>query len=142
MVKFLFPLRLRSMLKQQNIKRKEKEYVLNKVQFNYDKQHDLVYASKEGTKVAGNVMIGEFHVEFDENKKVVGLEILHASELVEAYGISQKILEEVKRADIRVKITNNSLLVSLVLYSLEEQHTATIAMNNIEEASIRTLVSV
>ena len=130
------------MLKQQNIKRKEKEYVLNKVQFNYDKQHDLVYASKEGTKVAGNVMIGEFHVEFDENKKVVGLEILHASELVEAYGISQKILEEVKRADIRVKITNNSLLVSLVLYSLEEQHTATIAMNNIEEASIRTLVSV
>ena len=87
-------------------------------------------------------MIGEFHVEFDENKKVVGLEILHASELVEAYGISQKILEEVKRADIRVKITNNSLLVSLVLYSLEEQHTATIAMNNIEEASIRTLVSV
>ena len=50
-----------------NITRNRREYLIKKLKFNYDKDNDLFYTYKEDSQVYSNVMIGDFHIEFNKN---------------------------------------------------------------------------
>lgn len=56
----------------------------------YDKEQDILYVHK-GDKEADSLPIEDFIVEFSHNNKVVGMEILNASENPDKYGIREEI---------------------------------------------------
>lgn len=119
-------------MKQSNITRNRKEQFIGNLEFNYDKLNDLLYVYKKNSNVYSNVMIGDFHLEFNRNNELVGIEVLNASEILGEYGIPLKILENIKKVDLKVITRGNSLLVFMIIDSMDQTKSATITMNNLE----------
>jgi seryl-tRNA(Sec) selenium transferase len=86
-------------------------------------------------------MIGEFHLEFNKNGEVIGVEILNASELLAEYDIPQKTLQNIEKTELKVVVRNNSLIVFLIIRSLNQEKSATITMNNIESPIMQAIAS-
>lgn len=128
-------------MKPLNITQNRKEYYIRKLKFSYDKLNDLLYIYNENTSVFSNVMIGEFHLEFNKDKEVVGVEILKASDILEEYSISKKILENIENVEIKVVVRNNSLLVFLVIRALNQEKSAAITMNSLESPIMQAIAS-
>jgi uncharacterized protein YuzE len=126
-------------MKRSNITRNRKEYLIRKLEFSYDESNDLLYVYKRKASVYTNVMIGEFHIEFDKGGEVVGVEVLRASDLLGEYGISRKILENIKEATLKVVVKGNSLLIFLMVSALNEEKTATITLNNVESKIMKSV---
>jgi uncharacterized protein YuzE len=127
-------------MRRSNISGNRREYVLKDLSFSYDRLNDLLYIYKKDSNVYSNVIIGEFHLEFDKAGELVGVEILKASEILKEYSISKKLLENIKKTELKVVITNNSLLVFLVIQSLDQEKSATITMNNLESHALETAI--
>ncbi|MAG20360.1 hypothetical protein CL618_02920 [archaeon] len=119
-------------MKQLNITRSRKEYIIKDLKFNYDKLNDLLYVYRENSNVYTNIVVGEFHLEFDKEGEIVGMEILKASELLSEYGILKKSLENIENVSFKVVVNNNSLLVFLGINALNEEKSATITMSDIK----------
>ncbi|MBU1203875.1 MAG: hypothetical protein KKG60_02275 [Nanoarchaeota archaeon] len=119
-------------MRQLNIIRNRKEYIVKSLEFNYDKLNDLLYVYKRDSNVYSNVVIGDFHLELDRKMGVVGLEVLRASELLGEYGISKEILESLEKVSLKVITSHNSVLVFLGFFALNQQKSAAITMNNLE----------
>lgn len=126
-------------MKSSNITANRKEYFVKNIKHNYDKKNDLLYVYRENSKCYSNVVVGDFHIEFDKDGKVVGLEILKASEILEEYGISQGFLENSEGAELRAVLNNNSLLVFLSISSKNEKKSATITMNDVRSGIIEAI---
>ena len=90
-----------------------KKYFIKNLKFRYELLNDLFYAYKENSNVYSNVMIGEFHLEFDREGRIVGIEILKASGVLGAYGIQKKFLENIDDAGLKVIVKDNLMLVFL-----------------------------
>ena len=127
-------------MRRSNISGNRREYVLKDLSFSYDRLNDLLYIYKKDSNVYSNVIIGEFHLEFDKAGELVGVEIHKASEILKEYSISKKLLENIKKTELKVVITNNSLLVFLVIQSLDQEKSATITMNNLESHALETAI--
>ena len=127
-------------MRRSNISGNRREYILKDLSFSYDRLNDLLYIYKKDSNVYSNVIIGEFHLEFDKAGELVGVEILKASEILKEYSISKKLLENIKKTELKVVITNNSLLVFLVIQSLDQEKSATITMNNLESHALETAI--
>jgi uncharacterized protein YuzE len=119
-------------MKQSNIIRNRKEHFIKNLEHDYDSLNDLLYVYKKGAGVYSNVVIGDFHLEFNKNSELVGIEILNASGILKEYKISRKVLENINKADLKVVISGNSLLIFLIICSEGQTKSATIAMNNLE----------
>ncbi len=120
-------------MKRSSTTRNRREQHIKGLKFSYDKLNDLLYVYKENSSVYSNVMIGEFHLEFNKDWEVVGIEVLKASEILGEYGIPKKILENIQKVNLKVVSSNNSLIVFLIIQATEkEAHSATITMNNLE----------
>lgn len=128
-------------MRQLNIIRNRKEYTIRHLEFNYDKLNDLLYVYKKKSSVYSNVMIGEFHLEFSKDREVVGVEILKASELLGEYDIPKKFLENIENINIKVVVRNNSLLIFLIIHSLNKEKSAAITMNNLESPIMREIAT-
>jgi uncharacterized protein YuzE len=118
-----------------------KQYFVKNTKCNYDKDNDLLYIYKQESCVYSNVMIGEFHLEFNKNGEVIGVEILNASELLAEYDIPQKTLQNIEKTELKVVVRNNSLIVFLIIRSLNQEKSATITMNNIESPIMQAIAS-
>lgn len=114
-----------------------KEYSLRNLGFRYDKANDLLYAHEEGSNFYSDVVIGEFHLQFDRKGKVIGLEVLNASDLLGEYGISKELLENIRSLTLKVVLNNNSLIVFLAIKGLKEEKQASITMNSPESPIMR-----
>ncbi len=128
-------------MRQLNIIRNRKERLIRNLKFYYDELNDLLYIYKDNSTVYSNVMIGEFHLEFNKTKELVGVEILKASDILKEYDIPQEILKDIQKIDLKVVVTNNSLLVFIVVYSKDQQRSATITMNNLESPIMQAIAS-
>lgn len=128
-------------MKQANITRGKKQYFIKNLKYDYDKLNDLLYVYKKDSNVYSNVMIGEFHLEFDKNMNVVGLEILKASDILDAYNIPKRILENIEKVELKVVVKNNSLLVFMIIHALNQEKSAAITMNNLEAPIMKAIAS-
>ena len=128
-------------MKRLNITGYRKEYLVKNMKFNYDELNDLLYVYKKDSSVYSNVMIGEFHLELNKNGEIVGIEILKASEILSEFDIPQEILQHIDKAELKVVIRNNSLLVSLMIHGLDQDKSATITMNNLESPIMHAIAS-
>lgn len=124
-----------------NITRNRKEYFIKHLKFSYDRLNDLLYVYKKKSNVYSNVMIGEFHLEFNREGEVVGIEILRASEILKEYNIARKILENISKVDMKVVIRNNSLLVFIIIHGLDQEKSAAITMNNLESPIMKAIAA-
>lgn len=128
-------------MKRSNIIRNRKERIISKLKFYYDDLNDLLYAYKDNSSVYSNVMIGDFHLEFNKAGELVGIEILNASDILKEYDIPKKILENIEKVNLKVVSSGNSLLVFLMIYSMDQEKSATITMNNLETPLMEALAS-
>jgi uncharacterized protein YuzE len=119
-------------MRHSNTTRNRSEKFVKNLKFNYDELNDLLYLYKGHSSVYTTVMIGEFHLELNREGDIVGLEVLHASEILGEYEIPKKILQNIRKAQLRIVARNNSLLVFLTIHAAEEEHSAAITMNNLE----------
>src|SRR3989338_1845253 len=105
-------------MKQSNTTINRKEHIIGNLAFSYDELNDLLYVYKKNSSIYSNVMIGDFHLEFNKNSELVGLEALHASDILGEYEIPLKILKNIKKVELKVATVGNSLLVCMVIYSM------------------------
>ena len=126
-------------MKQPNIIGNRKEYVLKNLKYSYDKLNDLFYAYKENSSIFSNVIIGEFHLEIDKEGSIVGIEILGASGLLEEYGITKELLEDMQDVIMKIVSRNNSLIVFLIIKTQKIEKSATITMNNLNSPIIKAI---
>ena len=129
-------------MKQTDTTRNRKEYTIPHLAFSYDAANDLLYAYRKSAKVHSNVVIGEFHVELTKNGEVIGMEILNASELLREYGISSEMLRNIDQVDLRVVTHGHSTLVVLIIHALNQEKSATIAMNTLEAPINKVMAAV
>ena len=122
-----------------NITRNRREYLVKKLKFNYDKENDLFYTYKEDSQVYSNVMIGDFHIEFNKNGEVIGVEVLNASDVFYEYQIPTAFLENIKEINIKIVIRNNLMLICLIINSMNQEKSAMITMNNVESAIMQEI---
>lgn len=80
----------------------------------YDEKNDILYIYQKG-KFKGNVEIGDFVLDIDVNKRVMGIEILNASENLKSLNITKDMLAKVKNASLKTLYKKDSILVGLVL---------------------------
>lgn len=130
-------------MKQSNTIRNRKEHFIRDLEFNYDELNDLLYVYKNNSNVYSNVMIGDFHLEFNKESELVGIEILNASEILSEFEIPLAILQNIQKVDLKVVTMGNSLLVVLIINSINqtEPAMATITMNNLESPVMAVIAS-
>ena len=128
-------------MKQSSTIRNRKEYLIRNLEFNYDELNDLLYIYKKDSNVYSNVMIGDFHLEFNKNSELVGVEILNASDILKEYEIPVRFLKNIKKVELKVVSSGNSLLVFMVIYSMNKVKSATITMNNLEAPIMEAIAS-
>ncbi len=118
-----------------------KQSIIRNLKFSYDKRNDLLYVYKENTSVYSNVMVGDFHVEFSRKNDLVGIEILNASDILKEYDFSRKTLENIEDVSLKVVSRNNSLLIFLIIRSMNQEKSAAITMNNLEAPLMKAITS-
>lgn len=119
-------------MKPLNIQGNRRQYLVKNLKFNYDSLNDLLYVYKPESNVYANVVIGEFHLEFDKNGEVVGLEVLKASEILSEYEVSEETLKNIEKINIKIVIRDNSLLMFLMIFALNEQKSIPVTMNSLK----------
>ncbi len=116
-------------MKQQNISSRKQQLIRN-LNFNYDGLNDLLYVYKRDSSIYSNVVVGEFHLEFNKDRELIGLEVLNASGVLGEYGISKKELENIEKIELKTISRNNSLIVFLIIKGQNQEKSAAITMNN------------
>jgi len=119
-------------MKQSNTTRNRKEHFIGNLEYNYDELNDLLYIYKKNSNVFSNVMIGDFHLEFNKESEIVGIEILNASDILSEYDIPLEILKNINKVDLKVVTSGNSLLIFIIICSKNQTKSAAITMNNLE----------
>ncbi len=128
-------------MKRLNITGNRKEYSVKNLLFDYDKLNDLLYVYKKDSHVYSNVMIGEFHLEFNKSGELIGMEILNASDILADYGIPKRSLDNIQKIDLKTVVRNNSILVFVVIKALNHERSATVMMNNLESPIMHMIAS-
>lgn len=86
----------------------------------YDSNSDLLYVYREGTEIKREVDVGDMVIQLDSDGKVVGFEMLNASDfLILRNGSvdSKEFLRQVKDAEMNISRTENALQITTYLSS-------------------------
>ena len=113
--------------------------MIKNLKHNYDKINDLLYAYVEDSNVYANVVIGDFHIEFNKEGNVIGVEIMKASDFLNEYNVTKDLLENIKKIDLKIVIRDNSLLIFLMMASLIEEKSIPITMNDLESPIMQAM---
>ncbi len=109
------------------------------IKFEYDQHNDLLYIFDEKHKVDNTLIVGDFHIEINENGNVVGVEVLNASDILKVYSISKEMLSNIDAVDLKAVVINNSLIISIIFHALNQEKSAIITMNTIDSPVMRAL---
>ncbi|MFA4952788.1 MAG: DUF2283 domain-containing protein [Candidatus Pacearchaeota archaeon] len=103
--------------------------------YDYDEENDSLFVYLPNKKSAGAVELGNFLFDFDENEKLMAIEILDASKTLSK--LLSKIIELSNNAEFKVEVTDfrnmNSIRFSIKTPS--ETETVNIILPNIREKS-------
>lgn len=119
-------------MKQSNIIRNKKEYIVRNLKNKYDNKNDLFYVYKQDSNVYSNIVIGNFHLEIDKAGKIIGVEILNASDILKEYNIAKNFLNNTDKIELKVVNKGNLMIIFLVFNTKNQTKTATITMNSLD----------
>lgn len=89
---------------------------MKKIDFIYNEKEDTLYLSDKSKAVKYSIGIEDiFVIDFDENNRVIGLEILDASEAI--YNISKNILKHITKANIGVNYKKDTIVIGFAMKS-------------------------
>ncbi len=113
---------------------------MRKFDFDYDLEDDDLFLYDSKSKSKGSVELGDFILDYDSKKQLVGIQIMNASKLlkdiVNEKEISiKKILSELKACNIDIKPKNNILVVKIFLISKAKELSPVIPLPSISESS-------
>jgi len=79
--------------------------------FMYDDFSDrlMVFNNKENEKVEDNYLFGDFIISLTKEGKVIILEIIGVSNILEECGINPRILDNIKNVELKVTIRENTI---------------------------------
>ena len=86
--------------------------------FDYAKEHDIFAVHngfQEGDKFFGNEMIGDLVLDVSTQKRIVGIEVLNASQYLEKFGVDEEILSNLIDVDLTATLHSDGATVTLVL---------------------------
>ena len=87
-----------------------------KFDFKYDSEEDILFLFRKSDKVKFSLDFRDmFIVDFNDSKKVVGLEILDASEII--FGMSKSDMRNIESVDMQVRQKKDMVLVMLSIKS-------------------------
>ncbi len=99
--------------------------------FDYDEENDILFIHKKD-KIKGSVDIADFIVDISTDEKVVGLEIMNATEHLEKLGImnAKEVLKTIKNASLRAFYRQDGVVIyfSIVSEKTAEPVSSSIAM--------------
>lgn len=105
---------------ERDIKYQDKRLNMKKMNFVYNKEEDILLLSDPSKEVKYSLGVGDmFVIDFDSNDKVVGLEILDASETI--FGVSKKILENIKEVYIGAQYRQDIIVVGYRIFSIAKE---------------------
>jgi len=80
----------------------------------YDKENDLLFAYT-GEKINDSLEIGDFIIDFSNQNKIVGIEILDVSQMLKMSNIPASNLENIVGGKMNLSQTKNSIYIVLAL---------------------------
>ncbi len=87
-----------------------------KMNFKYDKNEDILYLFKSTKKVKFSLDSNDiFIIDFDDRNRVIGLEIIDASEVI--YGLTKDALNNLKEVEMMSKHKEGILAIFIKLKS-------------------------
>mgnify|MGYP001170000577 CR=1 FL=1 len=89
-----------------------------KFSFNYDEKEDILYIHNEDIVKFSLNFHDMFIIDFNHNNKVVGIEVIDASEVI--YDLKKSSLKTLEHASINAKYRDGVITVLLLLKSKEE----------------------
>ena len=111
---------------------------MKKFNFSYDKKNDDLFLYHPTSKSTGSVEIGDLVLDFNNKKKLVGIQISKASnflkELITEKNISD-ILKSLQECKVEIKNKNNILIIKMHLFGKNKEITPIISMPSINEPS-------
>ncbi len=105
------------------------------VKFDYDKENDDLYMIRKDASVKSSVMFGDVILDVSKDGKLVGIEMLDASNII---GISGENLEGIVRADMQVFYKPNMVIIRIHLFleNTEKELSIPIATETSLEAAV------
>jgi len=83
----------------------------DKYYWDYSESSDILNIHQKDKKIAGSAELGDFTVDFDNNGKVVGIEVMYASEFFGNLNISKQQLSNLKSAELIIPRKNPSVTI-------------------------------
>ena len=91
---------------------------MEKTKVDYDEEFDDLFVYKEGN-AEYTVNIGDFVIDISKTGKIVGIEIMNATETIKELSqlkLPKNILKNLKGAEIFMRKKQNALFIGLLLY--------------------------
>jgi uncharacterized protein YuzE len=104
----------------------------------YDKENDILSLHKtlkSDEKFKGNMDAGQLILDISTKGRVIGIEVMDASNFFKEFNITNKVLENLSAADFNVRIAPNGIIVGIVFKSknLEQDMPAKIVIPSPQE---------
>jgi len=81
----------------------------------YDFVEDIFFARPVNRQYDSSIQIGNFIFDLNKKNKIIGFEILNASEL---FGVSKLFLHNIKKGKIEIKVRGKFIMVQTQIQSL------------------------
>lgn len=86
-----------------------------KTHVDYDGEEDILSVAKAGP--AGNsARIGDIILDFDNNLRIVGIEVMNAMDFFEAFELSKEDLKSVRDARLAVHYSKDWAIIKITLF--------------------------
>lgn len=113
---------------------------MQKFKFSYDKKNDDLFLFNPKSKSKGSVELGDFVLDFNNKKELVGIQIMNASKLLkdivaENMSTIKQVLNNLNACKVDVKPKGNILIIKIYLLSQLKEITPIISMPSIQESS-------
>ncbi len=106
----------------------------NKMNFSYDRESDdlFLYSSKS----KGSIEIGDFILDFNNRKELVGLELMNASRVLEDITGENvnKLLNNLKSCSVNIKSCGSLLIIQIHLISESKELNPVISFPSITKS--------
>ncbi|MDD9953296.1 MAG: DUF2283 domain-containing protein [Candidatus Woesearchaeota archaeon] len=108
--------------------------MLRNFKFDYDMENDSLFLYRAKSK--GSVQLGDFILDYNAKKELVGIEILHAAKILKKLvqgAVSKRMLSSLEHCKVDVHQSGNLMIVKLHLYIGEKELVAPINIPSITE---------
>ena len=111
------------MMKKELIKtkanKKKDDTMEKKAQVRYDSEEDILTIRKANI-VKDSINIANINLDFDSERRIVGIEIMDAINFFEAFELSKENFEHIKDANISVNYSKDWAIIKITLFMPEK----------------------